>query len=90
MYGMDIHTTIKTFLAKGTSRRKIATQMGLHRKVIKRIEQGIATDYLSPPFGSRRPFFIHYFALKNFYWRNRSSQIEAQRRCEVAKAVERN
>lgn len=49
MYGMDIHTTIKTLLAKGTSRRKIATQMGLHRKVIKRIEQGIATG--SPPRG---------------------------------------
>ena len=29
MYGMDIHTTVKTLLSKGASRRKIAEQLGI-------------------------------------------------------------
>ncbi|AEE48391.1 IS21 family transposase [Haliscomenobacter hydrossis] len=40
MYRMDVHTTVKTLLGRGLSRRKIAEQLGIHRKVIKRIEFG--------------------------------------------------
>lgn len=43
MYGMDIHTTVKTLLSKGLSRRKVAEQLGIHRKVIKRIERDLAS-----------------------------------------------
>ena len=43
MYGMDTHTTVKTLLSKGFSRRKIAEQLGIHRKVIKRIERDISS-----------------------------------------------
>ncbi len=39
MYGMDTHTTVKTLLSKGFSRRKIAEQLGIHRKVVKRVER---------------------------------------------------
>lgn len=44
MYGMDTHTTVKTLLSKGLSRRKIAEQLGIHRKVIKRIERDLLSD----------------------------------------------
>jgi transposase len=43
MYGMDTHTTVKTLLSNGISRRKIAEQLGIHRRVIKRIERGLAS-----------------------------------------------
>lgn len=39
MYRMDIHITVKTLLKNGVSRRQISQQLGIHRKVIKRIEQ---------------------------------------------------
>lgn len=48
MYGMDTHTTVKTLLSKGISRRKIAEQLGIHRQVIKRIER----DLLASPPGA--------------------------------------
>lgn len=48
MYRMDTHTTVKTLLSKGFSRRKIAEQLGIHRKVIKRIER----DLLPAPLGA--------------------------------------
>ena len=43
MYGMDTHTTVKTLLSNGVSRRKIAEQLGIHRKVIKRIERDLSS-----------------------------------------------
>ncbi len=39
MYRMDTHITVKTLLKSGISRRQISEQLGIHRKVIKRIEQ---------------------------------------------------
>jgi transposase/predicted secreted protein len=39
MYGMDTHITVKTLLKKGISHRQISSTLGIHRKVIKRIEQ---------------------------------------------------
>ena len=48
MYGMDTHTTVKTLLSNGISRRKIAEQLGIHRRVIKRIER----DLLTVPCGT--------------------------------------
>jgi len=39
MYRMDTHITVKTLLKNGISRRQICEQLGIHRKVIKRIEQ---------------------------------------------------
>jgi IS30 family transposase len=42
MYGMDTHITVKTLLSNGVSRRKIAEQLGIHRRVIKRIERNSA------------------------------------------------
>jgi transposase len=42
MYRMDIHISVKTLLSKGYSRRKIAEQLGIHRKVIKRIERELS------------------------------------------------
>jgi transposase len=42
MYGMDTHITVKTLLSNGVSRRKIAEQLGIHRRVIKRIERDLA------------------------------------------------
>lgn len=47
MYGMDTHTTVKTLLSKGISRRKIAEQLGIHRQVIKRIERDISSGSLA-------------------------------------------
>jgi transposase len=44
MYGMDTHTTVKTLLFNGISRRKIAEQLGIHRRVIKRIERDLADE----------------------------------------------
>jgi transposase len=44
---MDVYTTIKTLLDRGLSRRKIADKLGIHRKVIKRIEMGSDTSGLS-------------------------------------------
>lgn len=44
MYGMDTHITVKTLLSNGVSRRKIAEQLGIHRRVIKRIERELAKD----------------------------------------------
>jgi transposase len=41
MYGMDIQTTVKTLLKRGVSRRQISAQLGIHRKVIKRIERDL-------------------------------------------------
>jgi transposase len=52
MYGMDTHTTVKTLLSNGISRRKIAEQPGIHRRVIKRIERDIASG--SPSVGYLR------------------------------------
>ncbi len=52
MYGMDTHTTVKTLLSNGISRRKIAEQLGIHRRVIKRIERDIASG--SPSVGYYR------------------------------------
>ncbi len=51
MYGMDIQTTVKTLLSRGVSRRQISDQLGIHRKVIKRIERdlskgGVSKGYL--------------------------------------------
>ncbi len=53
MYGMDIQTTVKTLLSRGVSRRQISDQLGIHRKVIKRIERdlskgGVSKGYLRP------------------------------------------
>lgn len=39
MYRMDVHITVKTLLNNGVSRRQISEQLGIHRKVIKRIER---------------------------------------------------
>lgn len=43
MYGMDTHTTVKTLLSNGLSRRKIAEQLGIHRKVVNRIERELSS-----------------------------------------------
>jgi transposase len=59
MYGMDTHTTVKTLLSKGFSRRKIAEQLGIHRKVIKRIEQGLSS-------GSGRDCYLREKKLAGF------------------------
>lgn len=39
MYKMDTFITVKTLLKNGISRRQISETLGIHRKVIKRIEQ---------------------------------------------------
>lgn len=50
MYRMDTHTTVKTLLKHGISRRQISETLGIHRKVIQRIEQG-------PDDGSEQPAY---------------------------------
>lgn len=37
------HTTVKTLLSNGISRRKIAEQLGIHHRVIKRIERDLSS-----------------------------------------------
>lgn len=59
MYGMDTHTTVKTLLSNGISRRKIAEQLGIHRRVIKRIERGLAS-------GSSRECYLREKKLAGF------------------------
>lgn len=59
MYGMDTHTTVKTLLSNGISRRKIAEQLGIHRRVIKRIERGLAS-------GSSRECYLREKKLASF------------------------
>ena len=39
MYRMDVYTTVKTLLKRGMSRRQISRELGIHRSVIKRIEE---------------------------------------------------
>lgn len=41
MYGLDMYHTIKTLLAQGHSQRKIARELGIHRKTVKRISDRI-------------------------------------------------
>ena len=56
---MDTHTTVKTLLSNGISRRKIAEQLGIHRRVIKRIERGLAS-------GSSRECYLREKKLAGF------------------------
>lgn len=44
MYRMDIYTTVKTLLQQGKSQRQIALALGIHRKVVKRIERSLDGD----------------------------------------------
>ena len=69
MYGMDTHTTVKTLLSNGISRRKIAEQLGIHRRVIKRIERGLAS-------GSSRECYLREKKLAGF-----EQQIVSQKVC---------
>lgn len=48
MYRLDMYHTIKTLLGQGHSERKIARELGIHRKTVKRIAQR-ATDGSDPP-----------------------------------------
>lgn len=65
MYGMDIHTTVKTLLSKGTSRRKIAEQLGIHRKVIKRIEQDLLIGTPRSSYHRERKLLPHEQQIKD-------------------------
>lgn len=47
MYRMDIYISVKTLLERGYSRRRIAEQLGIHRKVIKRIESQLSSGQAS-------------------------------------------
>lgn len=42
MYGLDMYHTIKTLLGQGHSQRRIARDLGIHRKTVKRIADQIS------------------------------------------------
>lgn len=65
MYGMAIHTTVKTLLEKGVSRRKIAAQLGIHRKVVKRIEQALSEDIAPEGYVRARKLAVYEQQVKD-------------------------
>lgn len=75
MYGMDIHTTVKTLLEKGTSRRKIAEQLGIHRKVIKRIERALSQGAISVRYVRERKLSAYEQQIKDWLSADWSAEL---------------
>jgi len=48
MYRVDMYYTIKTLLDKGYSQRKIARELGIHRKTVKKIQAELEKGHHAP------------------------------------------
>lgn len=59
MYGVDMHTTIKTLLEKGKSQRSIAKQLNVSRKVVRRIKTEV--EEKKPPCRYQRDKLLNEY-----------------------------
>lgn len=48
MYRVDMYYTVKTLLEKGYSQRKIARELGIHRKTVKKIQTELEKGHHAP------------------------------------------
>lgn len=65
MYRMDTHISVKTLLKSGVSRRQISRQLGIHRKVINRIEQEPDEGSLGSSYHRSRKLDAHEAHIKS-------------------------
>jgi transposase len=76
---MDTHTTVKTLLSNGISRRKIAEQLGIHRRVIKRIERDIASGSTGVGYVREKKLACYESQIKDYLSSDLTSELIHQK-----------